>query len=98
MSQALFDAPVSTGITRHVFPEYVLGLIERCTGPQVPDRRAGDTLLGFWDRHGSGAALRVCELAFGEHAGWWQGAPVTTARFGESNDAYFARVLLGDGG
>jgi hypothetical protein len=38
--------------------------------------------------------MGACSRAFGEHGGYWRGAPVTPLRFAERQDGFFASPLL----
>lgn len=63
-------------------------------GPQIPCGRESDIAAEFLSRFGADG-VRIARAAYEIHAGRWKGAPVTIRRFTESNDAFFARVILG---
>jgi len=101
MSSTTIDVPGITnigGIDRESFPGHVLAEIARTTGPQPPCPRSQEILLAYWDRLGPERATAVCSAAFGEHGGFWHGAPVTPLRFQASHDSYFTEPLLAGGG
>jgi hypothetical protein len=58
---------------------------------------AGDP-PGLLDRLGPERALAVASAAFGEHGGFWMGAPITPLRFQPTHDAYFSQAILTAGG
>jgi hypothetical protein len=97
MSSTTIDVP---GITENVeigrdsFPGHVLAEIARTTGPQPPCPGSEQILLSYWDRLGPERALAVCSAAFGEHGGYWQGAPITPRRFQAAHDSYFTEPIL----
>jgi hypothetical protein len=100
MSSTAIDVPViapAGDIDRNSFPGHVLAEIARTTGPQPPCFQAGEILQAYWDRLGPERALAVVSAAFGEHGGYWMGAPVTPLRFQPSHDAYFSQAILAAG-
>lgn len=97
MSSTTIDVPeiAKTGeIDRDSFPGHVLAEIARTTGPQPPCHGSERILLDYWDRIGPDRALAVCSAAFGEHGGYWHGAPVTPLRFRPTHDSYFTEPIL----
>jgi hypothetical protein len=97
MSSTAIDVPeisATSGMNRDSFPGHVLAEIARTTGPQPRCPGAERILAEYWDRLGPGRALAVCSAAFGEHGGYWQGAPITPRRFLPSHDSYFTEPIL----
>jgi hypothetical protein len=100
MSSTTFDVPeiIENGeIGRDSFPGHVLAEIARTTGPQPICPGSEQILLAYWDRLGPEKALAVCSAAFGEHGGYWHGAPVTPRRFLPTHDSYFTEQISAGG-
>lgn len=72
---------------------YIQEQIVALHGPQLPCPGSASIINGFWERFGEKGFL-IARRAFTAHRGVWMGAPITVARFGESNDEYFALPLL----
>jgi hypothetical protein len=97
VSSTTIDVPEITqtgSIDRNSFPGHVLAEIARTTGPQPPCSSSEWILLDYWDRLGPERSMAVCSAAFGEHGGYWHGAPITPRRFQPTHDFYFTEPIL----
>jgi hypothetical protein len=75
------------------FKLFITEEIERHAGPQLPCPQRDEILDGFWARYGPQGVM-IARRAFEVYGGFWMAAPITVRRFEESQDVYFADVLL----
>lgn len=73
---------------------YIREETARLCGPQLPCAQENYIANDFLSRFGADAA-KIARAAYEIHGGRWMGAPVTIRRFSQSNDDFFARVILG---